>query len=129
MLEIFYRAVVQAIILYGLKTWVLLESMAKRVEETHTEFLRLITGKRARQLGDRTGETPGAEGIREAERTKLDRIYIERRQATVAQWGALRPLFEVCERETGCEGRGRRRKAWWIQEATEKQLRSTLADS
>ena len=31
-------------------------------------------------------------------------IYIEQRQATVAQWVALRPLFEVCARETGYEG-------------------------
>ena len=44
----FYRAVVQAIILYGSETWVLLASMAKKVEVTHTEFLRLVTGKLVR---------------------------------------------------------------------------------
>ena len=33
---------------------------------THTEFLRLITEKRARRLGDGTWETPGVEGVREA---------------------------------------------------------------
>ena len=36
MLASFYRAVVQAILLYGLETWVLLESIAKRIEGTHT---------------------------------------------------------------------------------------------
>ena len=46
----FYRAVVQAILLYGLETWVLLESMEKRKEGKHTELLRIITGKRANQL-------------------------------------------------------------------------------
>ena len=40
----------------------------------------------------------GAEGIQEEAGTQLDRIYIERRQATVAQWVALRTLFEVCAR-------------------------------
>ena len=35
-MESFYRAVVQAIILYGSETWVLLESMAKIIEGTHT---------------------------------------------------------------------------------------------
>ena len=45
------------------------------------------------------------------------------------QWVALRPLFEVCARETGYGGEERRRKAWWGQEAIEKQLRATLADS
>ena len=50
LLESFYRAVVQAILLYGSETWVLLESMANRIEGTHVEFLRMITGKRAKQL-------------------------------------------------------------------------------
>ena len=49
-----YRVAVQVIILYESETWVLLVSMAKKVERTHTEFLRLITGKRARQSGDGT---------------------------------------------------------------------------
>ena len=63
MSETFYRAVVQAILLYGSETWVLSESMENRVEETHTDLLRLITGKRASQLGDRIWETPGSEGM------------------------------------------------------------------
>ena len=52
MSEIFYRAVLQAILLYGSETWVLLASMEKRIEGTHTEFLRMITGNREKQLGD-----------------------------------------------------------------------------
>ena len=76
MSEILYRAVVQAIILYGSEMWVISTSMVKRVEVTHTEFLQLITGKRARQLGDRTWETPGAEGVRETAGTQSMRIYI-----------------------------------------------------
>ena len=50
----FYWAVVQAIILYGSETWVLLASMEKRLEVRHTEFLRMITVKKAKQLGDGT---------------------------------------------------------------------------
>ena len=34
--ESFYRAVEQAILLYGLETWVLLELMKKRIEGNHT---------------------------------------------------------------------------------------------
>ena len=47
--ESFYRAVMQAILLYGSEMWVLLASMEKRVEGKHTEFLRMITGKRAKR--------------------------------------------------------------------------------
>ena len=65
----------------------------------------MITGKRAEKLGDDTWETLRAEGIQEEVGTQLDRIYIERRQKTVVQWVELRPLFEVCAREIGYEGR------------------------
>ena len=103
--------------------------MSKRVEGIHTKFLQMITEKRAKILGDGAWETLGAEGIREVAGTHPYMIYIEQRQATVAYWVALRPLFDICARETGYEGGGRRRKAWWRQEATEKHLRATLEDS
>ena len=45
----------------------------------------MITGKRVKQLVDGTWETLGEEGIQEVSGTQSDRIYIERRQATVAQ--------------------------------------------
>ena len=45
MLYIFYRVVVQASIVYGSETWVLLTEMDRKVEGMHDEFLRKITGK------------------------------------------------------------------------------------
>ena len=88
----------------------------------------MITGKRLKQLEDGTWETPGAEVIRKAAGNQLEIICIEQRQATVVHWVVMRPLFDVCARETEYAGRGRRRKVWWRQEATEKQLRETLED-
>ena len=49
----FYRAVVQALLLYGAETWVILEPMKKKLEGVHTGFLRQVTGKR--QIGRGTG--------------------------------------------------------------------------
>ena len=83
----------------------------------------MIMGKIAKQLGYGTWEMPGSEVIQEAAGTQSARIYIERRKATVAQWVPLRPLFEVCARETGYEGGGRRRNFWWRQEATKNNFR------
>ena len=80
------------------------------------------------RLRDGTWETPGAEGVREAAGTQSARTYIERRQATVDHWVALHILFEVCARDTGYDGGGSMSQTWWRQEATEKQLRATLAD-
>ena len=72
---------------------------------------------------------PGTEVVSKATGTQSARISIERWQATVAQWVALRPLFDVYSRGTGYTGGGRRREAWWQQEATKIQFRATLADS
>ena len=128
MLAIFYRAVVRAILLYGSETWVLSAAMERNTERVHTGFLLQITGKQARQLRDGTRETPDAEGVREAAGMQSARTYIGIQQATMAQWVALRPLFEVCARETLYKGGGHKRDAWWRQEAPEKQIRATLAD-
>ena len=35
------------------------------------------------------------------------RDYSNKMQATVADYVALRPIFDVCAKETGYEGRGR----------------------
>ena len=56
-------------------------------------------------------------------------IYVERRQATLAQWLALRFLFEVCAREIWCKGGGKSKQAWWRKVLSEKQFNATPADS
>ena len=87
--EMFYRAVVQAIILYESETWVLLAAMERKVEGTHTGFLRQITDKQTRRFGDGTWETPRAEGVQEEAVMQSAMTYIGRRQANAAQWVAL----------------------------------------
>ena len=40
----------------------------------------------------------------------------------------LRPILDICDRETGYEEGGRRREPWWRQTADRKQLSATLED-
>ena len=70
--------------------------MERKIEGTHIGFLRYITGKRVRRLGDVMWETPRAERVWEAEIMQSSMTYIGRRQATVAQWVEIRPLLEIC---------------------------------
>ena len=114
----FYRAVVHTILLYGSETWVLSAAMERKAEVMNIGLIGQIKGKRARRLGDRAWETPIAEEVQEAVGTQSDMTYIGRQKATMTQWVALRPLFEVCARDKGYEGGRRRGKAWWHQEAT-----------
>ena len=51
-LEKFYRAVVQAVLLFGVETLVLMATMMQRLEGTHASFLRQVTCKHATRRRD-----------------------------------------------------------------------------
>ena len=52
--------------------------------------------------------------------------YIDKRQATVAEWVLLRPILEVFYEETGYKGGKRHREPWGWQTAARKQLSAIL---
>ena len=81
-----------------------------------------------RKLGVNTWKKELMERVLQETWTKPFRGYIKRRQATVAEWVALRPIFEVFVKETGFEGRGRARNQWWRQTAAERQMETTLKE-
>ena len=39
--------------------------------------------------------------------TKPLKTYIDKRKAKLVEWVALRPIFDICTKETGYEGGGR----------------------
>ena len=98
MAALFYRAVIQAFLLFGLESWVLLYVMIRMVESTHVGFLFNITGKRLRRQADGLWETPAAKEVLQTVGIQSSATYIGTWQATVAKWVALRPLLEVCTR-------------------------------
>ena len=59
----FYREVSQVVLLFGYDTWVLLAAMERKVEVTHTGFLRHITGNQAWQIADRIWEMSRVEVV------------------------------------------------------------------
>ena len=44
----------------------------------------------------------------------------------VAEWVALRPILEVCEKDSVYVGGGKLQEPWWQKEAAEQQLGATL---
>ena len=52
--------------------------------------------------------------------------YIDKWQTTVTEWVPLRLILEICNRETGYKGGGRRRELWWYKMAAWKLLSATL---
>ena len=104
--ENFYRTVVQAVLIFGSKTWVLMAAMMQNIEGVHVGFLRKVAGKKARRIGDETWQKEGADSVLQAAGTKPLMEYTKKRQAVVVEWVALRPIFEVCVKETGYMGGG-----------------------
>ena len=81
-------------------------SDAEKLKGVHVSFMRQVTGMKAQKLGDENWQKEGAGGVIQEEGTKPLQDYINRRQVTVAEWVALRPIFKVCAKETGYEGGG-----------------------
>ena len=91
----FYRVVVQAVLLLSSESWVMSEEMEKTVQGAHTSFLYQITGNWVRRNTGRTWVTPSSRGVGEVAVINSEATYIGRRQGTMAQWVALRPTFKV----------------------------------
>ena len=63
MASVLFRAVTQAVLLFGSETLVLFMAMERTVEGTHTGFLRQITDKRVWWKSDGMWVTPRAEVV------------------------------------------------------------------
>ena len=75
--------------------------IAQRVEGFHVVFLRQVTKLKERSLKDGFWQKVTAEKVLQGEGTQPLQTYLGRRQATMAGWVALRPIFELFTRDTG----------------------------
>ena len=91
---------IQAVLLFGADSWVLLDMMIRTVDSTHVDFLRRITGKQERFQADGSWETPAYKNVIQAVGMKTEAMYKFYRQAKVVQWVDLQTLLEVCIQET-----------------------------
>ena len=110
----FYKAVAQAVFLFGAEAWVLTPSMERDLYSFQNRVARRITRRQPRRRGDGSWAYPpleeamgeaGFEGIRKS---------VTRRQKTVAQYIATRPIMELCEHSTWRLG-VRVPRRWWEQ--------------
>ena len=81
----------------------------QKIGGLHMGFLWQVTGMKSLMLGGKTWKKYGSDRLLKAAGTKPLREYINNRQDMVAEWVALRQIFEVCAKETGYEVGGRLR--------------------
>ena len=58
----FYQAVLQAVLIFGAETWVLLVEMSRNLEGVHVGFLRQVTGRSPSGRGKGPGEARQNQG-------------------------------------------------------------------
>ena len=121
----FYRAIVQTVLLFSSETWVVTPTLLQSLESFHHAIARRISGKRA-TLDVRTGVwkwPPIAEAM-ELAGLKPIAEYIRIRQDTIAQYVATRPIMDMCNLALRRRGNPSNRTYWWTQAGVYEALRA-----
>ena len=110
----FYTNVTQQVLLFGAETWVLTINMESALDAFQGRVARKLTGRQPRRGRDGRWFHPSLAGaMKEA---GIVRIWtsILRRQNTVAQFIATRPIMDLCKGEVRRPG-ARVPNRWWEQ--------------
>ena len=111
----FYKATVQAILLFGSETWSLTSSLLKRLEGFHLRAAwRMATVNKPVKNDDGSWTYPSAKDVLEEVGLYTMKEYIEVRRQTIANYIVNRPIFALCtaaERKRGSMPR----QFWWEQ--------------
>ena len=116
----FYLEVVQAVLIFGADTWVLLAAMSQNLEGMHVGFLRKMTDQKEKRQRNGTCRSEAAAKVIKEARTHTLGAHIDKRQATLVDYVALRPILEICDRDTVYEGGGRFWELWLWQTKAKK---------
>ena len=91
----FYKAIVQAVLLYGCETWVVTPAILQLLASFHNRIARRISGKMPRLVQGQWVYPPLEDALAEAGLFPLE-IYIRRRQDSIATYIASRPIYTNC---------------------------------
>ena len=110
----FFKAVVQQVLLFGAETWVVTPKMEWALRRFLYGAVMQLTGRQVQREKDEDWHYPSLEGgMQEAGLTDI-RTSILKRQNTVAQYIATRPLLDLCEGARAREG-AKVPLRWWDQ--------------
>jgi len=93
---LFYKAIVQSVLLFGSETWVLTKKMITALESFHHQCARTITRRYIRQNADGTWTHPNtAETLAAASLFPITE-YINRRRETITPFAESRWIYRQC---------------------------------
>ena len=117
----FYIAVTQQVLLFGSETWVLTKKLEAALNAFQVRVARRLTGRMPRRGRDGKWLYLSLEGATKDAGIVRARTLVLRRQNTVSQFVATRPILGLCE---GMERRGGTRvpQRWWEQPGIDWRL-------
>ena len=108
----FYKAIVQAVLLYGSETWTITESTMKKLRSFHARVARYICNRHIRPLPDGTWHLPPTEEVLEECGLFTIDEYIRRRRSTVMHFVREREIYDLC-RAAGPVFGNPNQVVWW----------------
>ena len=129
----FFKVVSQAVLLFGLETWLLTPRMERDLDSFQHRVVRRLTGRKQRIRGDGSWSYPPLEEVMGEAGFKGIGKSITRRQNKVTQYIATRQILDLCERYTRKPG-VRVSRRWWEQagidlEGAKKRAAEAATDS
>ena len=108
----FYKAILQAVLLYGSESRVISKSKLKQLCSFHHRVARYITGRHIRRRPDGTYEYPPTAEVLEMAGLYPLQTYITKRKQTIWQAVRTRPILERCKNSSTLSTLGGR-STWW----------------
>ena len=113
---LFYKAVVQAVLLYGSESWNLTASSLRVLEGFHLRAAyKLCIVNKPRRSHEGQWAYPRTDAVLEEAGLHTIEHYVRVRRDTIASHIATRPIFDLCRRAASRRGTAPR-QYWWEQE-------------
>ena len=123
----FYKATVQAILLFGSETWNLSPSAIKCLEGFHLRAARRMAGMQPRKKRDGTWTYPSSEEVLEKAGLYTVSYYIEVQRQTILNFIVACSIFHLCKDAVRLRGTSVR-QYWWELPMDLEAAKTSLAD-
>ena len=110
----FYKAVVQSVLLYGSETWVRTQSMDQMLAGFHHRAARRLAGMYPKLIDGQWEYPPVAEALEAASLHPMD-VYLARRRAGLLALIGARPVYDLCRNTERLPGTPTQTSVWWDQ--------------
>ena len=94
---LFFKSVVEAVLLLGTEMWVLTPQTERALSSFHHRVVQWLTRRNPNRKGKGRWEYPPLVTAMEEAGFEDIRVYITRRKNTASQYIATRPIMELCE--------------------------------